>query len=157
MATIEQYQSGEAAKAVKNAIESMQTQTKPLAESGLGKILKAATDELKPIKIDQKQAEEHIRQATTIAVGKRVCMWVYEDDPPTRSVFLDDLAQGMVDAGKAEFASTDEALQVLAEQKGHPIIISRVSGHYAEICRTYPEHCLYWNMEKHGLKCIQRD
>jgi hypothetical protein len=157
MATIEQYQSGQAAKAVKKSIQAMENQAEPLAGSGLGQILLAAVDDLKPKKLDQSQAEEFIRQAKTIAVGQRICLWAYEDDPPTRSVFLDDLAQGLVDVGKAEFVSLDEALKVLAEYKGHPIITSRVSGNYAEICRTYPKHCLYWNMEKHGLKCIQRD
>lgn len=157
MATIEQYQSGQAAQAVKKSLQAIEAQNGPLTGSGLGQILQAAVDELKPKKLNQEQAEDYIRQAKTVAVGRRVCMWAYDEDPPTRSVFLDDLAKGMVDVGKAEYVSVDEALKVLAEQKGHPIIISRVSGKYAEICRTYPKHCLYWNMEKHGLKCIRRD
>jgi len=62
----------------------------------------------------------------------------------------------MVEAGQAKYVTKEEAFAVMDKYESHPIIISKVSGKYSEICRTWPEKCLYWNMEKKGLHCIEK-
>lgn len=156
MATVEQYKSGDAAKAVKIALAAMQADEKKIAESQYADLFTSAADELAPIKLNETQAADYIDQAEKCAVGDRVCLCEFPDSPHTESVFLDELAEAMVEAGKARFVSKETARHTLSEYKGRPIIISRVSGKYMEICRTWPKNCLYWNFEKRGLKCIQR-
>ncbi|MBO8175678.1 MAG: hypothetical protein H0Z18_10500 [Thermococcus sp.] len=61
----------------------------------------------------------------------------------------------MVKVGKARFVSKEEVIEVLKRYKT-PIIISKVSGKYMEICHTSPRDCVYWNAERRGLKCLKR-
>jgi len=58
--------------------------------------------------------------------------------------------------GKAKYASKAEAVKPLKNQKKRPIFLSKVSGKYMETCRTLPGKCVYWNLEKTGVKCIER-
>lgn len=110
-----------------------------------------------PRLIDLASAAQRIQAARQWAVGPRVC---YANDPKnefTEAVFLDALAEGMVAAGKAEWVSRQEAVDVLAKYAGNPLIMSVVSGKPLELCRSSKETCLCWNMERRGLKCIQRN
>ena len=61
----------------------------------------------------------------------------------------------MVKAGKARVVSKEEAVETL-KKYGTPIIVSKVSGQYNEICRSSPKECVYWNAERAGLKCLRR-
>jgi methylmalonyl-CoA mutase cobalamin-binding subunit len=81
---------------------------------------------------------------------------VHTETPLTESVFLDDLAGGMVEVGKAKFVTKEEAIDNIKKHQKNPIIVSKVSGQHSEICLTWPKKCLYWNMERHKLKCINR-
>ncbi len=85
-----------------------------------------------------------------------MCHRVHPDTPLTESVFLDELAEGMAAAGKARLVDRDEACDTIRAYRKHPIVVSRVSGKPAEICPTWAKTCLYWNLEKHGLRCIRR-
>jgi hypothetical protein len=102
------------------------------------------------------QAIQMIEDARSCAVGPRVCTAVHTEAPFTASVFLDELAEGMVKAGKAVPATKVEAVENLKKYRKQPIIVTKVSGKHAEICPTWAKKCIYWNMEKHHLKCIQR-
>lgn len=155
MATIEQYKSGLVAKMVKQAYDIMQTMDGPVSESEFASSYQKQLNELVPIRLDQAQAERFIDDAERCAVGERACRSAFEDAPYTRSVFLDELADGLVDVGKAEYVSKEKAKEVLSEYRS-PIIISKINGKYMEICRTWPKYCFYWNLEKCGLKCLTK-
>ena len=111
---------------------------------------------LAPQKLTYEEATELIREARVCAVGPRVCMAVHTGAPPTEAVFLDELAEGMATPGKARRVTPTEGIANLDRYRKSPLIASKVSGKYAEICPTWAKKCLYWNMEKHRLKCIQR-
>jgi hypothetical protein len=78
------------------------------------------------------------------------------ESPYTKSVFLDGLAEGMVEVGKAKYVTKEEAIYVLEKYDSNLIIVSRVLGIHVEICNTWPERCVYWNLEKRGLRCLGR-
>ena len=156
MATIEQYQSGEAAKAVRLAYEAMQNLEKPLLETDLRDIFDENVKMLKPLAVDEDQAFEYIQKADRCAIGDRLCKCEFPKAPSSCAVFLEELADAMVQVGKAEYASKQEAMNELSKYKGKPVILTKVSGKYMEICRTWPKNCFYWNMEKRGMRCIQR-
>ena len=156
MATIDEYKSGKAAKAVRLAFETMQALELPLLETELADIFAKNVDKLTPLAVDEKQAFEFIRKADRCAIGDRLCKCEFPEAPSSCAVFLEELADAMVEVGKAEYASKEEAMTALSEHKGRPLVVSKVSGKYMEICRTWPENCFYWNMEKRGMKCIER-
>lgn len=156
MATIEQYKSGWVCQAVRQSVEGIRAAEGPLAGTSFGDALLQGVEPLAPLKLSLDQAEEYIDNARICAVGERMCRNSFPDAPVTRSVFLDELAQALAEIGRAEIVEKEQARQVMRGQKGHPIVISRVDGRYQEICRTLPETCIYWNMEKRGLRCLQR-
>jgi hypothetical protein len=50
----------------------------------------------------------------------------------------------------------EKAIDTLAKYKKNPLVVSTVSGKPVELCRTSPETCVYWNMEKRDLVCLRR-
>lgn len=156
MATIEQYKSGQAARSVRLAYETMQALEKPLPETEFAGIFSKNIKALTPLAVDEKQAFEFIKKADRCAIGERLCKCEFPEAPSTKTVFLEELADAMVEARKAKYASKKEAQAALAEHKGRPLVVSKISGKYMEICRTWPKNCFYWNIEKRGMKCIQR-
>ena len=156
MATIDDYQSGKAAKAVRMAYDTMKMLEKPLAETEFAEIFSKNVKKLTPLAVGEEQAFEYIRKADRCAVGDRLCKSEFPEAPSSCAVFLEELADAMVESGKAKYASKEEAMAALSKHKERTLIVSKISGKYMEICRTWPENCFYWNMEKHGMKCIQR-
>ncbi|MBT8349637.1 MAG: hypothetical protein KJO26_00145 [Deltaproteobacteria bacterium] len=138
------------------AYEAMQNLDKPLVETGLKEIFEKHVRELVPLKVSDEMAFEYIKNADRCAVGERLCKCEFPDAPSSCAVFLEDLADAMVEVGKAIYTSKKEAMEALTKHKGKPLMVSKISGKYLEICRTWPKKCFYWNMEKHGMKCIQR-
>ena len=59
-------------------------------------------------------------------------------------------------AGKARPVKKEEAVENIHKYRKNPLIVSKVSGKQSEICFTWPKLCVYWNSEKHGLKCSNR-
>lgn len=102
------------------------------------------------------EASVYIRKAAIIALGERVCQALHPVSVSTESVFLDELAEAMISSGQARLASIEDAEQILKKHSRHPLIISKVSGKYQEICASYPPDCVYWRAEKKGLHCLQR-
>ena len=156
MANVEDYTSGELVRKAAQAVSLLKAGSDSLAGTELGERLLAAVSEFAPRLIDMASAEQLIRASDQCAVGPRVCYSNTPDAEFTESVLLDELAEGMVAAGKAKKVSCQEAIDTLAKYKKNPLVASRVSGKHMELCRTSPEGCVYWNMEKRGLRCLHR-
>ena len=156
MATIEQYQSGKAAKMAKQAVEMIQSTEGAILATEQGEIITNNVRALKPLQLNEKQATGFIEKAQRCAVGERICKCMYPEARRSEAIFLDELAEAMVCAGKANFITKEDARSVIKRYPGFPIVISEVSGKYMEICRSWPEKCVYWNMEQHHVRCIER-
>lgn len=156
MASIEDYTSGKVLKEAGQALSILKASEDSLAGTEIGERLLAEVGQYAPRLLDMASAERQIRAAERCAVGPRVCCSNNPEAEFTESVFLDDLAQGMVAAGRARTVSAQEAVDTLAKYKKNPLVMSTVSGKPMELCRTSPDTCIYWNMEKRGLPCLQR-
>ncbi len=156
MAKIEEYVSGEAGKGVRNAYDLMQSMETLEDGHPLVEAFKDNLNGLAPLKLDLDQAGQYIKNAYSCALGERMCRCEFPESPHTYSVFLDELGDALVEAGKARRVSKEEAIKALGENVGNPIVMSKSEGKYMEICRTNPDHCFYWNVEKRGLKCLKR-
>jgi hypothetical protein len=156
MATIDEYASGKAAKRVKMAVETIRTQENPLLETKFADMFAKNVREMDPVAVNGSMASEYILGAERCAIGDRVCQCEFPDAPATCAVFLDELADAMVKVGRAVYASKDEATTALSRHKGRPLVVTKVSGRYMEICRTWPGTCFYWNLEDRGMKCLKK-
>ena len=156
MATIQEYVSGEVCEKIRQAFLIFNSVEGSLNESKVGKAMLNNVNKLEPKKLTIDESIKLIQESKQCAIGERVCRSLHKETPLTESVFLDELAAGMVEAGKARFVNKDEAMDNVRKYQKKPIIVSKVSGKYSEICPTWPKKCLYWNMEKHKLKCINR-
>jgi len=101
--------------------------------------------------ITREEAFGLIEHCRCYATGPRVCLPLYPDSPATEAVFLDDLAGVLIRAGKARRVTSGEACRILARYPDNPLVLSRVSGRYMEICRSEPSVCIYWKMRRRGL------
>ena len=86
------------------------------------------------------------------AAGSRVCQPLFPASPVSESVFLDELAERMVEAGKARTVTKEGAVSVLGKYPDKPLLLSKVSGGTVEISRSEPSVCIYWKMRRGGLK-----
>ncbi len=148
MATLKDYTTG---KIVKNAILTHNCikfvkipVIGPLIKREIVKKMKTFESRL----IDQKTASKLIYKSNKCAVGERACRAAHKDSKYTESVFLDDLAIGMVNTGKAKYLTPEEAVKAIAKYPKNPLILSKVSGKYMEICRSEPGTCICWEMNK---------
>jgi hypothetical protein len=156
LATIQDYMSGKVCEQIKKAFSVFESVEAPLNDTEVGKSMLNNVKQLEPRKLTIDEAIKFIQESMQCAIGERVCRSLHKETPLTESVFLDELAAGMVEAGKAKFVSKEEAIENIKKYQKKPIIVSKVSGKHSEICPTWPKKCLYWNMEKHKLKCINR-
>lgn len=156
MATIQEYMSGEVCEHIKQAFLIFDSVEGSLNGSEVGKAMLNEIKKFEPIKLTIEEAIKLIQESKQCAIGERVCRSVHKETPLTESVFLDELAAGMVEAGKAKFVNKDEVMDNIRKYQKKPIIVSKVSGKHSEICPTWPEKCVYWIMEKHKLKCIDK-
>ena len=157
MATVAQYIAGEVARAVRQAYDIMAEMKGDPAQHPLGSRIIANVQKLKPRILSQAQATALIQEAQIRALGERVCRCRFAGSPLSQSVFLDELAAGLIQAGQAQPVSAQEALAALARYPDQPLVASLVSGGgYQEICRTWPDSCVYWNLERRGVSCLRR-
>jgi hypothetical protein len=154
MAEVKDYVSGKVVDGIKQVLGVLSSSAEPLAGTPMGDKLLVLASQLDQRLMTTESASQLIRQSAKCAVGERVCRAAYPDTPLTESVFLDELAEGMVDAGKAKYVTQEEAIAILDKYPHHPIVASKVSGKHMEICNTLSKTCVYWNMENRGLKCI---
>jgi len=156
MATIRDYTSGQVLRHVRMAFSIFDSSDGPLDNSDIGRAMAAEVNNYEPVILTMEQSAEYINNSSRCASGQRVCGELFPDTPRTESVFLDDLADGMVESNRARYVSKEQAVSILESYPKNPIVMSMVSGKYAEICRTFPEKCIYWNMEKRGLHCLKK-
>jgi hypothetical protein len=154
MAEVEDYTSGKILRDVKIALLTLKLVKLPIIGGYIGKKLIRKIEKFEPKLVSLEGASDLIENAEKVAVGNRVCYELHKTNF-TESVFLNELAEGMVKAGKARFVSKEEAIKILGKYTT-PIIVSRVGGEYAEICRSHPKTCVYWNAERRGLRCLKR-
>ncbi len=156
MPEIRDYMSGEILCMVKKAFRCFKLINIPFIGPKIKSNLLKVLDKCAPQKINVNHAIKLIQASDICAVGERVCNPLHNDVEFGESVFLDELAEGMIEAGKAKHVRKDMAIETISRENRYPIMITSVSGKYLEICRSIPQKCIYWNSEKHGVKCITR-
>ncbi|NTW32969.1 MAG: hypothetical protein HGB12_10125 [Bacteroidetes bacterium] len=78
--------------------------------------------------ITSQEAMEMIRESSIIAVGERICRALHSESPETLSVFLDELAGALIEAGKPEIITPEDTIQVIRKQSREKFIASMVDG-----------------------------
>lgn len=156
MGTIYDYTDGTVLEDIAKAFHVFRKNDGSLANTEIGQRMLDNIKKFEPVVITIEQAMDRIRNASTVAIGERVCRSLHTDSIFTESVFLDELAEAMIQKGVAEPCTADEAEQTMSKYSKHPLIISKVSGRHQEICRTHPPECVYWIAQKKGLTCLTR-
>lgn len=156
MAKVDDYTSGKVQQQAAQTLMFLKSANDSLAGTQQGEQILGVISAFEPRLIDMAEAAQRIEAAHRCAVGPRACYRNNSGAEFTETVFLDELAEGMAAAGKAEIVSKEKAIDTLAQYKKNPLVISTVSGKPMELCRTSPETCVYWNMEKRDLVCLRR-
>ncbi|MCD4845228.1 MAG: hypothetical protein K8R25_12150 [Methanosarcinales archaeon] len=156
MAEVDDYTNGKILASTKLALRYLKFIKIPVIGSLIRKKLQNKISTFDPRLLDVNRASKLIHQSMECAVGERVCRAIYTNSEITEAVFLDELAQGMTGAGKARFVTKEGAINTLKKYPDNPLILSKVSGKYMEICCSSPGNCVYWNMERWGLKCLNQ-
>jgi RNA polymerase sigma factor (sigma-70 family) len=156
MATIEEYLSGRLHAEAKAVISLLKASDESLAGSPVGKALLEKVGAFDPALLAPGDAAQVIHASTRRAIGERLCARLHAKAELSEAIFLDELADAMVGAGKARMVTKEEALAMLEKYEHNPKVLSKVSGKQLELCCTSPETCIYWNMERRGLACIRR-
>lgn len=156
MADVNDYITGKILTDVKLSLFSLKLVKIPIVGSLIGKELLKRIRKFEPKLIDMKMVSNLIQESKKCAVGERVCRVIHKNSEFTESVFLGELAEGMVKIETARYVTKEEAINTLKKYPNNPLILSKVSDKYMEICRSLPKKCIYWNMEKFGLKCLNR-
>lgn len=157
MAEVNDYVTGRILNNTRLALYSLKLLIISIIGPRVKKRLQKRIGRFEPKLADMNTAPELVQQSKKCAVGERVCRAIHKNSEFTEAVFLDELAGGMVKAGKARYATKEEAIDTLNKYiERNPIIVSKVSGSYMEICRSSPEVCVYWNAERCFLKCLDK-
>lgn len=156
MAEVKDYITGKVCRDIEQTFAILRKTKEPLPGSPIGLAIEKEIKKLRPKKITIEEAVKLIRDAQKCAAGRRACDAVHPDSKYAESVFLDELAEGLVGVGKARYVTCEEAKETLEKYWQGPLVVTSVSGKYMEICRTFPKNCIYWNLEKHKLQCIER-
>ena len=121
MATVEDYTSGKVCDLVGLALSVFDSSEGSLQGTEVGEAMLKKASQSEPTKLAQQGAVDLINQASRWAIGERVCRALNKNTPLTESVFLDELAKGMVNAGKARFVSREEAIENMEKYRKQPI------------------------------------
>lgn len=156
MPTIDNYTSGKVLKNIKLTIYSLKLVNTPVLGNRIGEELLKKIIVSEPKIINMNIASALVHESEKCAVGKRVCRAMNKDSELTESVFLDELAEGMVKAGKARYTEKEEAINTLGKYPKNPLILAKVSNKYMEICRSNPKDCVYYNMHRCKIKCLTK-
>ncbi|MCZ7381371.1 MAG: hypothetical protein O8C64_07365 [Candidatus Methanoperedens sp.] len=153
MHDVNYYTSGKAATDTKKGLFWLKFIKYPFIGSAIAKKLLEGAREFEPKMLDITDASKLIRHSKKCAVGERVCRIIHKNSEITESVFLDELAEGMVNAGKARYVPLEGAIETLKKySKNHPLILSQISKKPVEICCSSIENCIYWNMQRSNLR-----
>lgn len=155
MATVQDYTSGKVIGMVKQVLDMLDSSEGSLKDSPVGNMLLEETRrQLDPRRMSNKSVSRLIQESRVCAVGERACRSLHPDSPCTEAIFLNELADGMVEVGKAKYVTKDDAIAVLDKYPKNPVVVTKVSGKHAEICNTWQERCVYWSMHRRGVKCL---
>ncbi len=152
MATADDYASGRILRSIRIGHAILSLAPIPVLGRTLAGALvkKLPAPAIKPV--PGSAAREIIARSRCCAAGIRVCQPLFPDAPVTEAIFLDDLAERMVAAGKAVMLPPDQAREVLDRYPKNPVILSPVEGRYQEICCSDPATCLYWRIRRTGFE-----
>ena len=156
MPTIDDYTSGKVLKNIRLTLYSLRLVKIPVLGNQIGKELLKRIIVSEPKIIDMDVASSLINESKKCTVGERVCRAINKDSKLTESIFLDELAEGMIKAGKARSVEKECAIRTLEKYPKNPLITAKVSNKYMEICRSYPEDCIYYNMHRCKIKCLTK-
>lgn len=152
MATIEGYGSGRVLRDIRLAHVALGCAGIPLAGPAIVRNLERRMQLLGIRPVTPAEAGILIDTSGRCAAGPRICHALFPCSADSEAVFLDELADRLAAAGKACPVTKEQAKAVLAEYPANPLILSKVSGRYVEICRSDPAVCIYWKMRRAGLK-----
>ena len=155
MGTIEDYSSGKILDDIKTVWHIFDGPEGSLSDNPQAIRIQKKIRAFKPKILSFPEASTCIQNAAKVALGERVCRTLNPGSVSTESVFLDELADAMIQSGQARPATAEEAEIALKKHSRHPLIISMVSGRYQEICASYSPDCVYWKAEKRGLHCLK--
>lgn len=62
----------------------------------------------------------------------------------------------MIEAGKAKAVEKESAIDTLKKYPDNPLILSKVSDEYSELCRSTPQYCVFFRMERNKMKCLNK-
>jgi hypothetical protein len=151
VATIEEYGSGRILRSIRLAHLAFRATGYPL----IGPVITRKMEErmesfaIRPVSLND--AKTIIEGCRCCAAGSRICQPIFPASTASESVFLDGLAERMVEVKKARMVTKDQAIEILLNYPHNPLVLSKVSGRYLEICRSDPEVCIYWKMQRNGL------
>jgi len=151
MATVEDYWTGRIVRLIRLAHLALHMEGIPILGSVVGKKIEQRMEPLDIHPATMDDARSIIEQSRYCAAGSRVCLPLFPGSVVTESVFIDELAEQMAAVKKARPVTKDQAVATLLQYPHNPLVISKVSGRYLEICRSEPETCIYWKIRKTGL------
>lgn len=155
MTDVNDYVTGKVVKDTRLGFFLLKFVNLPLIGSSVRNRMINGTKKYAPRTIEMEEASKLIQNSRKCALGERVCQVLHRESELTQSVFLDELADGMVQAGKAKYAPKNKAINTLRNySKKHVMILSTVDKKPMEICCSSKETCIYWNMERNGLRCV---
>lgn len=154
MGTIDDYRTGDIVEGIRKAESVLASLSALAAGDPAFERIREKIVAFRPVWITAEQAVELIQQAKIVAVGERVCRALHPESPLTQTVFLDDLAEAMAEAGKAGIVSAAEAERIVNPQSRQRFIASMVSGRYLELCAAWPPDCVFCKAERGGIKCF---
>jgi len=155
MAKVKDYTTGKVLTNAKLSLLLLNFVKIPIIGFLIGRILLKGTGKYEPKLIDMEAASKLIQNSEKCAAGERICRAIHPESEFTETVFLDELAEGLMKAGKARYMEKEEAINTLKKYPDNPLILSKISGKYIELCRSSPGVCVYWNMERCGLRCLE--
>ncbi|NTV67005.1 MAG: hypothetical protein HGB06_04865 [Chlorobaculum sp.] len=154
MSTTDDYRTGKIVEGIRKAEMVLDSRSALAAGDPAFERIREKIVAFRPVWITAEQAAELIRQAEIVAVGERVCRALHPESPVTQTVFLDELAEAMAEAGKAGIVTAAAAMQVVNRQSRQRFIASMVSGRYLELCAVWPPDCVFCKAERAGVRCF---
>lgn len=155
MPTTDDYRTGKIVEGIRKAASVLDSRSALRDGDPAFEHIRRKIVAFRPVWITAEQAAELIQNSEMVAVGERVCRALHPESPGTQTVFLDELAEAMIGAGKAEIVTATEATtQVINRQSDHRIIASMLGGNYLELCAAHPPDCVFCKAAKVGIRCF---
>ncbi len=159
MITVEEYKSGKIFEYMKQIDVAMKLLNIPLIKNAVRRKLIEKLEKHRGdfILASQESFSYLIHSARTIAIGPRMCYHLYKKDL-SYAIFLDELADALIQGGYAKEISKEDAIIVMKEgqESGRLQLISKVSGKPLELCNQSIKTCSLWKLERAGFKIIDR-